>query len=141
MTATPTPAPEPMTVSQLEKIMSDRLDRYDQSLTDMKQHVATLQHQLLDMVKIQFGKLAEVITEKLHLPQDQANILRELVDDQIRQLAATAQLHPTREPQQQPPTTTPPPALVHGNLPPQSAPARPHSRDPRIARSTTQMEG
>ena len=130
-----------MTVSQLEKIMSSRLDQYAQSLSDMQHHVATLQQQLLDMVKIQFGKLAEVITEKLHLPQDQANILRELVDDQIRQLAATAQLQPPRETQQQLPTITPPPALVHGNLPPQSGPTRPHSRDPRITRSTTQMEG
>ena len=117
---------------QLER----QLDHYAQSLTDMRHHVSTLEHQLLDMLKIQFGRLAAVITDTLQLPQEQATILRGLVDDHLRQLAVTAQLQPPKEQHAQQT-----PAFVHGNLPPQSAPPRQHTRDPRLIRSTQQTEG
>ena len=118
-----------------------QLDHYSQVLSNMQQHVITLEYQLLDMLQIQFGKLAEAITETLHLPQEQATILRGLVDEHLHQLTVTAQLRPPRGPQGQPQSLTPATALVHGNLPPQSVPPRQHSRDPRITRPTPQVEG
>ena len=91
--------------SQLEVRMTVRqqaferqLDRYSQSLQDMQSQVTTIQHQLLDMLKLQFNKLASVITDTLQLPSDQADIIRDLVDDHLHQLAVTAQLQPPQGP-------------------------------------------
>ena len=127
-------------VGRIEKRFAERQRAYelrlDRSLQEMRGHVTTLEHHVMEVLQVQFSRLASVITETLHLPHDQATILRQLVDDHLYQLAVTTQLklptgrYSTFHPQTQKladPTT--------GTVPPQAI-----SRDPRIVKASGLMD-
>ena len=105
-----------------------KLDSYAKSLADMQQHVTTLQKNVSDMMKVQFGKLASVITDKLHLQQDQAETLKHILDDHLQQLAAATQI---QLPGELPRTTLTPPQTTTRHVMVPQPPTR-HNRDPRL---------
>ena len=74
-----------------------RLDQYTHALQEMQQQVTNLENQLLQMLQVQFSRLATDIATTLQLPQHQNAILQDLVADHLQQLSVTAQLRPPRE--------------------------------------------
>ena len=110
---------------QLER----RIDQYTQSLHEMQRQVASLEQQLLQMLQVQFSRLAADITTTLQLPQHQANLLQGLVADHLHQLTVTAQLQPPRG------RTTTAPFIPSTALTPAAGMETPAmaNRDPRLA--------
>ena len=76
--------------------LETRIEQYTRSLQEMQQQVANLEQQLLQMLQVQFTRLATDITTTLQLPQHQATLLQDLVAQHLDQLAVTAQLRPPR---------------------------------------------
>ena len=136
---TPPPTAEEEMFQRLEARMTARhqalegqLLNYSQSLQAMQHQMVTLQQQLLEMTKMQFQKLAAVITNTLQLPEQQALLLQDIVDDHLRQLAVAAQLQPPRGP-----FRTAAPQYLHTDLQgiSTSPSTQPHNRDPRLVRA------
>ena len=140
--ATPPSTPVADQYSQLEARMLERqsqlerqMDHYATSINTMTQQMTSLKQQLLDMLQAQFSKLAAAITTTLHLPQDQATILQDLVNEHLHQLAVTAQLR------------LPKGTYALGHTPPSPAatpvssegPPHHNTRDPRLAPASTRL--
>ena len=124
-------------MSERQVQLEQQLDQYAQSLHMMQRQVTTLENQLLQMLQAQFTSLASAITTTLQLPQDQADILQDLVADHLRQLTVTAQLHPPRDQ-----------GVTHHRLPTTAEPTvtRPEApqlrtRDPRLTQARARLEG
>ena len=125
-------------MAERQTMYERRLEQYSQTLHDMRNQVKTLELQVLEMLQLQFSRLAKAIREMLQLPQYQADILQDLVDDHLHRLAVTTQLRLPQGPyqlmqQDQLDSITPAPQTIQ--------PTRHHNRDPRQTSSQYQMEG
>ena len=107
-----------------------KLDNYAQSLADMQQHVQTLQQNVSDMMQVQFGKLASVITDKLHLQHDQAETLQQILDEHLQQITAATQM---QLPGGTSRITQPTPQTFTSHVMVPQPPTR-HNRDPRLTK-------
>ena len=118
-----------------QRNLEQRLDQYTRSLQEMQRQVASLEQQLLQMLQVQFTRLATDITATLHLPPHQADLLQDLVAQHLDQLTVTAQLRPPRG------RYTAPPCPPNTVLTPASSGEviPPRTRDPRLSRDRVPM--
>ena len=88
-------------LAERHRQLEQKMDSYALSLRDMRTQVQTLEQQMLEMIQTQFCQLETAITQALQLPQDQALVVRQLINDQLYQLATTHQLRVLTEPQRE----------------------------------------
>ena len=72
--------------------LEEKITTQERSLEGMRDQIQMLQTNVMDLLKAQFSKLAVAITERLQLPQQQAKMLRDLLDDHLHQLPLNTSL-------------------------------------------------